>query len=286
MRSKRINRVCATMLAASLGALFLAGPAGAAPITLGSPLQGSFTWPTPVATTGTFVNAFLANEKGTLISPVDGAVIGWKVSEGFEGAGFRLQIVDPLGTKIESYKGGALSAPVSLSMMPAKFTTNLPIKRGEGIGLVAAANDILGVNLDPPGGAQYWSFGSILGAVPSPVASNPVGEELGFNAEVLPAPTVLGISPTRGSAAGGTKVTITGTDFAKVTKVSFGAVAAVSYKVESPNKIVAVAPPGSAGNAVAVSVTTVAGSSSSAGKFIYATKTAVKTAKPKPAKKS
>jgi hypothetical protein len=285
MRSKRINRVCATLLAASLGALFTAASASAAVVTIGSPLKGSFTWPTPVATTGTFVNAFLSNEKGTLISPVDGTVIGWKVSEGFEGAGFRLQIVDPLGTKVESYKGGALSAPVSLSMMPAKFTANLPIKRGEGIGLVAAANNILGVNLDPPGGAQYWSFGSILGPNPSPVGSNPVGEELGFNAEILPAPTVSGISPTRGPSAGGTKVTITGTDFAKVTKVSFGAVAAASYKVESVNKIVAVAPPGSAGNPVALTVTTVAGSASSPGKFIYETKTAVKPAKGNGAKK-
>lgn len=286
MKNKRVNRVCAAVLALVLGALFGAGAASAAPITLGSPLQGSFTWPTQVATTGTFVNAFLADEKGTLISPVDGAVIGWKVSEGFEGGGFRLQIVDPVGPKVDHYKGGPLSAPVSLSMMPAKFTTNLPIKRGEGIGLVAPANDMLGVNLDPPGGAQYWSFGAILGSTPLPVVSNPAGEEIGFNAEILPAPTVAGISPTRGPAAGGTKVTITGTDFAKVTKVSFGATAAASYKVESANKIVAVAPPGSAGNSVAVSVTTVAGSSSSAGEFIYATKTAVKPAKGKGAKKS
>jgi hypothetical protein len=107
-------------------------------------------------------------------------------------------------------------------------------------------------------------------------------QELGFNADVLPAPTVSAISAPLGAVAGGTKVTITGTDFTKVAGVKFGATPAASYKVESETKIVATAPAGSAGQAVRVYVTTAAGTASAGNKFTYAPK----TGKPKPAKKS
>jgi alpha-tubulin suppressor-like RCC1 family protein len=73
-----------------------------------------------------------------------------------------------------------------------------------------------------------------------------------------PFPTVTSLSPSSGSTAGGTPVTITGTNFAGATAVSFGSTSATSFTVSSETSISAVAPPGTVGF-VNVTVTTAAG---------------------------
>jgi hypothetical protein len=61
---------------------------------------------------------------------------------------------------------------------------------------------------------------------------------------VIPPPVVSAITPTSGTTAGGTTVTITGTSFLGATQVNFGAkVAATSFTVISDTEIVAVSPP-------------------------------------------
>ncbi len=67
-----------------------------------------------------------------------------------------------------------------------------------------------------------------------------------------PAPTVSGVSPTSGSASGGTAVTITGTNFASGATVSFGGTAATGVSVTSSTSIAATTPANAPG---AVSVT-------------------------------
>ncbi|MFN0096651.1 MAG: IPT/TIG domain-containing protein [Dehalococcoidia bacterium] len=57
------------------------------------------------------------------------------------------------------------------------------------------------------------------------------------------ASTVTGVSPSTGSTAGGTVVTVRGSGFNGTTAVRFGAVAASSFEVRSNTTIVAVAPP-------------------------------------------
>ena len=59
-----------------------------------------------------------------------------------------------------------------------------------------------------------------------------------------PAPTVTGITPTAGPAAGGTTVTITGTNFSGATAVSFGGTAATGFTVNSATSITATSPAG------------------------------------------
>lgn len=83
-------------------------------------------------------------------------------------------------------------------------------------------------------------------------------------------PTVTGISPVAGPLAGGTSVTITGTDFTGATNVRFGSTAATSFIVNSNTSITAVSPAGSAGS-VDITVTTAGGTSatSSADQFTY-----------------
>ncbi len=83
----------------------------------------------------------------------------------------------------------------------------------------------------------------------------------------IPAPTVAGLSPASGSAAGGATVTITGTNFYAVSGapgVTFGGVNATSFTVDSPTRITAVAPPHAVGT-VDVVVTSATGSSVAAG---------------------
>ena len=50
-------------------------------------------------------------------------------------------------------------------------------------------------------------------------------------------PAITEVKPNSGPEAGGTQVTITGTDFVGVTGVNFGLTAATSFKVESETNI-------------------------------------------------
>jgi hypothetical protein len=85
------------------------------------------------------------------------------------------------------------------------------------------------------------------------------------------APTVSGVSPALGPASGGTKVTITGTNFTGATGVAFGGTAAASFTVVSATQITATAPAGTGGTTVDITVTTAGGTSatSSADRFQF-----------------
>jgi hypothetical protein len=258
----------------------MAGSASAAVVTIGSPLKGSFTWPAIAATPTTYANGTLANPAAPLVSPVDGTVIRWRLSEGFLGGPFQLEVVSPGGQG--NWGSGAISSPVTPG--GSSFTTSLPIQKGQGIALNAAASSVIGIRLSPATqNADFFEWSPQLTPAhdAGPYTNFIFHQELGFNADVLPAPTVTGISAPAGAVAGGTKVAITGTDFTKVSAVKFGATPATSYVVESESKITATAPAGNAGQAVRVYVTTVAGTASTGSKFTYAPKTAAKPTKGK-----
>ena len=74
-------------------------------------------------------------------------------------------------------------------------------------------------------------------------------------------PVITSISPTSGPTTGGTTVIITGTGFTGVVSVKFGAKNALSFTVNSTTQITAVAPSGSSGDVVDVTVTTSSGTS-------------------------
>ena len=81
-------------------------------------------------------------------------------------------------------------------------------------------------------------------------------------------PTVSSVSPNTGTTAGGTAVTITGTNFAAGATVTFGSTAATNVVVVSATQITATTPAGSAG-AVTVTVTVSGQSGSLANGFTY-----------------
>jgi len=100
------------------------------------------------------------------------------------------------------------------------------------------------------------------GAGPYGVALSPAAAQ---------APTVTAISPTSGQLAGGTSVTITGSGFTGATAVSFGAIPASSFTVNSDTSISAIAPSAATVGTVDVTVTTPAGTSaaSAADQYSY-----------------
>ena len=83
------------------------------------------------------------------------------------------------------------------------------------------------------------------------------------------APTVTAISPARGPIAGGTPVTITGTNLTGATAVTFGGIAATGITVVNATTITATTPAHAAG-AVDVIVTTPGGSGTGTAIYTYA----------------
>ena len=85
-----------------------------------------------------------------------------------------------------------------------------------------------------------------------------------------PRPVVVGISPSSGTTAGGTSVTIGGYALTGATAVYFGSILATSFTVNSDGTITAVVPPGTAGT-VDITVVTPGGTSatSSGDQFTY-----------------
>ena len=83
-------------------------------------------------------------------------------------------------------------------------------------------------------------------------------------------PTLTGLSPASGSAAGGNNVVITGTNLSGATAVKFGTKAA-TFTVNSNTQITATAPSGTAGTTVDVTVTAPGGTTvtSAASKYSY-----------------
>jgi hypothetical protein len=100
-----------------------------------------------------------------------------------------------------------------------------------------------------------------------------------FAAVSGPVPTVTGVAPASGSTAGGTAITITGTNFVAGATVKFGGTAAINVAVVNATTITATTP---AGTAAAVSVTVAANgqSGSLAGAFTYLAPTAVSSVSP------
>ncbi|MFJ9448070.1 IPT/TIG domain-containing protein [Kitasatospora sp. NPDC101235] len=98
-----------------------------------------------------------------------------------------------------------------------------------------------------------------------------------------PAPVVTAVAPDHGPLAGGTTVTLTGTNLTGTTAVNFGTVPATAFTVDSDTQITATVPTGTAPGAVDVTVTTPAGTGA-AGKYTYEEGSYVfsKTADPAP----
>lgn len=156
--------------------------------------------------------------------------------------------------------------------------TNLAAVTGVSFGATAATfaiDSAIQITATAPAG----SIGLVDITVTSAGGTSATGASDHFTYTV--APTVTAVTPSKGSTAGGTGVSITGTNFSGATAVTFGGTAATSFTVNSATSITATSPSGSAG-AVDVTVVTPNGSSatSSVAVFTYVAPPAVTSVSP------
>ena len=238
----------------------LASTATAAVITVGPQLSGSFS-PENFGGSGdppgTVLNAKLSPSLGAVTSPINGTVISWSVVQA-AGGPFKLRVIQPNGGRSVTAVG--TSTPASPAGRGIEtFPTSLPIRAGQLIALDNSHGpDEIGLMPDPE--AEYeFSETELAEGVPTTLQEgfNPIA--IGFNAQVLPPPTVAALSKKSGSIKGGTQVSITGTDLNRASAVTFGTTPAASVAVISETQITAIAPPSKRATPVSVSVTTPAG---------------------------
>ena len=204
----------------------------------------------------TVANA-LVGSGGAATSPVEGTIVRWHLT-GAVGGPFYLRVLRPMGGGLVGVGRSAAGSPAGLSTQT--FATGLPIHAGDLIGLdTSNASDKIGVAAAPGSVVAEWSPAAPEGTVSFPVSGN--GFELTFNAEVQPVPKLTGLSPASGSIAGGTAVTLLGSDLGGATAVSFGGQPAAVYPSLSDTTLTAVAPKAMAPGPVDVTVTTPGGTS-------------------------
>jgi hypothetical protein len=255
-----------TAAIAALAVLATAATAQAAPVTVGSPLSGEVEEGV-ASESGTFINLAFGEPGAHPTSPVTGAIISWHLINGV--GPFRLRVLRPAGGT--SYTATASSGTVTASGGLQTFPTAVPIQAGDAIGLDISKGDKVGIFLgDPADVAAAW-VPPIPDGATQPYVESQKGLEVPFNAVVQPAPTLTAITPASGSIKGGTAVTVTGTDLANVSGVSFGGIPAASFSVASEGQLTAVAPKAKKAGAVDVTVTTVAGTTPlvASDKFTY-----------------
>ncbi len=255
------------LIACVLGSLALCASAQAAPVTIGSTATtGVISAPSTPTGLDTVIDVSVSGAGATVISPISGTIVSWHLT-GFVGGPFYLRVLTPNGGA--TYTGTGKSAGVIPSGVPTQtFTTSLPIKAGQTIGVDnSSPSDLYGAITSPTGFYSYFNPGQAPeGSAGTANGPNP-GAEFTFNAQVQPPPTITAISPTSGSFKGGTKVKITGTDFEGTSAVSFGGIAAKGFTVESETQITAVAPPTPKPQSLPVAVTTIAGAATSSTSF-------------------
>lgn len=252
----RVRRLAIVVTCVASALALMAASAQAAVISIGSVLPKEFT-PTKFERVQTLFNTGLPQAGAALVSPVDGAVVRWRI-QGASGGPFYLRVLHPNG------KGAYEAAGTSLPATPTDeglqtFSTNLKIKAGDVVGIdPTSPEDKIGVATTS--GASYASIfptpfdGSVV--APSETFD---GKEIELSAEVLPVPEVASITPSFGSVTGGTVLTITGKNFANASAVKFGSTPATSFTVDSDTEITVTAPGVLRPGKVDVSITTVAG---------------------------
>jgi hypothetical protein len=137
-------------------------------------------------------------------------------------------------------------------------------------GVDAAGTTATSTSLTPASAGTYRVVASYGGDASYATSASACGDPNESVTVGVPAPAVTGLSPTSGPAAGGTTVTISGSNLGGATAVAFGAAAATGFSVISPSQVTATAPAGT--GTVDVTVTTPGGTSptGTADRYTYA----------------
>jgi hypothetical protein len=252
--------VCLLVSAGTAGAQINVGQTVRAPYTL-LPCSGEEIVPTSIA-------------DGTgYAMPANGVITSWSTAAGpTPGQVMGLKVFRPLGGL--SFQVVGQDAPRPL--LPGQRNT-IPVS------IPVQAGDILGLYVPVGGNAEclFGQTGSAADFYRYNQANSPNGAVVEFSpalfgteerpnieASLLPPPAITSLSSTAGPIRNAT-VTIAGANFAAVRGVSFGSVPAKSFTIDSEGQITAAAPDSTQLSTVAVSVTTDAGTATSAQTFAY-----------------
>jgi IPT/TIG domain len=165
---------------------------------------------------------------------------------------------------------GAAGTVVTVSGMNFQGATAVFFGANEGTNPSFVGNDI---QVTSPAGSGVVDVSVVTPAGTS--LPNPPEDQFTYQSTPVPPPTVTGLNPASGPAAGGTFVTVTGTNFVNVSAVDFGATAGTNATVVNNNTISVFSPAGS--GVVDVTVTTNTGTSpinQPADQFTYITTSA------------
>jgi alpha-tubulin suppressor-like RCC1 family protein len=168
----------------------------------------------------------------------------------------------PTVTKAEPNNGARMGG-TTVTITGTNFTGATAVKFGATNATSFTVNSASSITAVSPAGT-----GTVDVTVTTPGGTSAIGPADQFT-YVAAVPTVTKVEPNSGPAAGGTSVTITGTNFTGATAVKFGATNATSFTVNSATSISAVSPPGT--GTVDVILTTPEGTSSTANadRFTY-----------------
>jgi IPT/TIG domain len=258
-RGRRAGRIGLLVMAlATAWALVAAVAAGATTVTVGSVLPSIFK-STPFEGVRTQFNTTLPETGANLASPVNGAIVRWKV-QGAVGGPFTLRVLHPNGSG--AFTASGATQPVKPNGTGIEtFQTQLPIRSGDLIAVDSSnPTDEIGVAEVTGAASGIFSQPPMEGttAAPSQIVA---GQEIELSAEVQPAPAIVAVNPAGGSVLGGEEVTITGTNLNGASAVEFGEVPAASFTVVGEEKITAIAPSQTKVGSVDIHVTTMAGES-------------------------
>lgn len=208
------------------------------------------------------------------VVPAPGGVItSWSTNAG-AGIGqlLELKVFRPTGPG--TYLVAAQDGPHPLTPSVLNtFPVSIPVQAGDLVGLnvpsvLQSAPSACFFNTLNPLDRVGWRKGNQLLGSTFTTEEEGTGWRLNVAASVLPPPAVTALGSTGGSIKGGTPVVITGANFAEVKGVSFGATPA-TFAVNSEGQITATAPASKALSKVPLTVTTIAGTATSAITFGY-----------------
>jgi PASTA domain-containing protein/IPT/TIG domain-containing protein len=260
----RISRLVQSVaiLAFSLP-LLAAATAAAAPVTIGPPLATTAFNTVTCANPGCTETHLTLTGGALTTSPVDGTIVSWSLKGASATPGYALHVETRSGKSLTGVATSATVTPAGSGL--ETFATSMPIKQGQTVGVTFPTGSGIGVAVVPG-----VVTGEIAGSLPdgtTGTATEFPNEEVGFSVQIQRPPTITSIAPTSGPQAGGTQVSITGTELEGATAVKFGSSSALSFSVASETQINAVAPSGT--SPVTVTVTTPAGTATASQAFGY-----------------
>jgi alpha-tubulin suppressor-like RCC1 family protein len=210
------------------------------------------------------------NKSGTLGNGVTGgpsavpvSVVGVTKVASVSAGGFHMVAYGepiPVVTGISPNRG-PLAGGTSVTISGANLAGATAVKFGAVEASSFTVNSSTSITASAPAGT-----GTVDVKVTTPSGTSPPISADRFS--YIPPPQITKLVPKTGAVAGGSSVTITGSNFIGVTGVKFGATAASSFTVNSSTSITAVTPAEPAG-AVQVSVTTEYGATAAVSADVY-----------------